>query len=469
MPRRNTFARSRALLLALTLALAVAALAGLPRAQTTATAATQPDVIIILTDDQRAGTEQGMPFTWDYFSTLGTYYPNAQVPTNLCCPSRAALLTGRYAHETNVWTNFNNDRGGYEAYRPHENNALPKALQEQGYETSMYGKLLNGFSGYKTDATGWDNLHQFVKADYWGSVNGLPGTGYTTDTLRNGVTQQLANADPDTPQFIWFSPYGPHEPFDAGPYRATTATRDRMLQAGGYRNPSFNQRDMSGKPRWLQSTHRLGQRRLATIDRQVRQQADTLMGIDEAVRQIVETQQTYRDLSNTVIVYMSDNGYAWGDQRLLGKRYPHRSINAVPLMIKYPDHMYRVGTDNRLINNVDVAETIAAITGANVQTSGVNALGDQKRLELLLEATPYDGGQGAPHPGYCGVRTTRMQYVYYGDRTEELYDNLRDPWQVENLADRPAYTDTKMRLRAAAIAACEGTYPAIRKFKFKRR
>lgn len=469
MSRSKAFAW-RALLALGIAALVIATLAGTPRTQPQAVAATKPDVIIILTDDQRAGTEQGMPYTWDYFSTLGTYYPNAQVPTNVCCPSRAALLTGRYAHETNVWTNNSSEgSGGYSAYQPHEGNSLPVALQEQGYQTSMYGKLLNGFPGLKPAATGWDNLHQFVAPGYWGAVNGLPGTGYTTDTLRDAVTGQLATADPDTPQFIWFSPFAPHEPFDAGPYRAPREVQDRILQAGGYRNPSFNPRDMSGKPQWLQDAPRLGKRKVATLDRNVREQADTLMGIDEAVRQIVETQRTYRDLSNTVIVFMSDNGYAWGDQRLLGKRYPHLSINAVPLMIKYPDHMYRVGTDNRLINNVDVTETVATLTGANLQTSGVSALGTQRRTELLLEATPYSGGQGAAHPGYCGVRTTRMQYVYYGDRTEELYDIVRDPWQVTNLADRPAYSDTKARLRVAAVAACDGTYPAIRKFKFKRR
>ena len=147
-------------------------------------------------------------------------------------------------------------------------------------------------------------------------------------------------------------------------------TLDDFRRGGEWTNPSIGGENRRGKPAWNQ--------RLAGLNsdgespspyprvRHVSEsQADTLMGVDANIRKIVEAQQGIRDWSNTLFVFMSDNGYGWGDHALFDKTTPYRLTNEVPLMIKYPDSLGVPGgtADHRLVNNIDVTSTIAVLSG----------------------------------------------------------------------------------------------------------
>ena len=427
------------------LAVAVGGLVPVPSGPAVAAATTtsgQPDIIVILTDDQRAGTEQAMPFTWSYFSTQGVHYPDAQVPTNLCCPARASFLTGEYAHTTGVWEN-NGPNGGFNAFKKWQGETLPADLQKVGYNTALFGKYINRYNragGRGLAPQGWDVFHTYddVKADggYWTSISGLP-TGYTTDVLGDGVVDHIATSDPTQPMLTYYSPYAPHAPFDAGPYSsaADLSLLKRFREAGQLDNPSSREKDVSDKPRWIRRLPNVGDR---TLRRTADGQSRTLMGVDANVRKIVEAQSMFRDIDNTVIVYLTDNGIAWGDHRLRLKRHPYALASRIPLLIKYP-----VGTpaaeypgteSSKLVNQLDVTATLAELAGAEPIGVGKSLLGPE-RLSMPLEASPTRGGL-VSRPGYCGLRTKRYLYLHYTDDTTELYDYYRDPYELKNLAGR---------------------------------
>lgn len=442
-----------------------------------------PDVIVVMTDDQRMGTEKGMPYLWGELRRQSTYYPNAFVPTNQCCPARATFLSGQYAHTTGVWDNTYSSKasepsGGALEFTlsGYERRTLPQALARRGYRTVLLGKYLNQYSRFNnpllTRPPGWTDFRTFIGNDgYWSPphmIAGVPEEGYTTDTLGNAAVDVISSAPSRQPLFLVYSPKAPHAPADGGPYRgsaAATGALARMRQGGEWTNPAVGEVDRSDKPPWV--------RRIPALVRdeepnspfpQVRSlsenQADTLMAVDANIRKIVAAQQTARDWQNTLFVFMSDNGYAWGDHALFGKTTPYRLINGIPLLVKYPSAFPDVPSrDPRLINQIDVTATIAAVTSARLSTAGRSAIDGKPRRGLLLESPASREAFEFPHPAYCGWRTKRAFYVRYGDGSEELYDTARDPYELVNLASRRGYRDLRRSLLEKATLACRPAPP----------
>ncbi|MFM9135156.1 MAG: sulfatase-like hydrolase/transferase, partial [bacterium] len=143
----------------------------------------KPNVIVILTDDQRAGTVAGMPFTTSYLRDRGIEFTNAHSPTSTCCPARSTFLTGNHAPKTGVWTNWQ-PYGGWAGFHPLEESTLALSLQEAGYRTGLVGKYLNGYADPRArvattgDANyvppGWDEWHTF----------GVPASVKDPDVIR---------------------------------------------------------------------------------------------------------------------------------------------------------------------------------------------------------------------------------------------------------------------------------------------
>lgn len=419
-----------------------------------------PDIIVIMTDDQRAGTEQAMPYTSSFFGSQGVRYDRAIVPTNLCCPARAAFLTGRYAHTTDVWEN-SGPYGGYRALRQWQRQTLPLALQQAGYQTALFGKYINHFNdagGRGTTPPGWDVFHTyddpFRSGGYWTRITGLP-SGYTTDTLGTGVVDHISTADPAKPMFVMYSPFAPHANFDPGPYRNAASKKllERFRTAGQFGNPSVREEDVSDKPEWFRKLPRTREQVLRkTADAQSR----SLMGVDANVRRIIETQAATRGLDNTMILFLSDNGYAWGDHRLRLKRHPYALASRIPFMVKFPAGVTAGGSPgtvtNRLVNQLDAVATMTELAGAGPFGEGKSLLG-VPRATLPLEASPSRGGM-LRRPGFCGVRTDRYLYLHYTDGTIELYDYRRDPYELDNKFGDPKYLMTPLRLENKLDPAC---------------
>lgn len=420
-----------------------------------------PDIIVIMTDDQRGGTEQAMPYTSAYFGSQGVRYDRAIVPTNLCCPARAAFLTGRYAHDTGVWENSGRF-GGYRAFKQWQQQTLPVALQREGYQTALFGKYINHFNdggGRGTKPPGWDVFHTYddprLSGGYWTRISGLP-FGYTTDVLGTGVVNHIAAADPDTPLFTFYSPFAPHANYDSGPYASVAGPKllEKFRVAGQLDNPSTREKDVSDKPRWMRKLPKTREKVLqGTADNQSR----SLMGVDANVRRIIETQAATRGLDNTMIIFLSDNGYAWGDHRLRLKRHPYFLASRIPLLVKYPAGTVAGGVpgtvNTRLANQLDVTATISQLAGAGRVGDGQSLLGSP-RTTLPLEASPSRGGM-VSRPGFCGVRTKRYLFLNYTDGTIELYDYRRDPYELDNKFGDAKYSATAMRLAFKLDPGCD--------------
>ncbi|MFN8125161.1 MAG: sulfatase-like hydrolase/transferase [Candidatus Nanopelagicales bacterium] len=435
-----------------------------------------PDVIVVMTDDQRVGTQRGMPYLWGDLRNQMVNYSNAQVPVNNCCPSRSTFLSGASSNRTKVWDNTNaGSPGGWRRFMRsgYEKRTLAVALQRRGYHTALMGKYLNQFAAFNdvrsgVSPPGWDEFFTYLDSNggYWS-----PGTpvrdvpeGYTTDTLGDTAVKVITGTPADQPLFLLYTPYAPHEPFDAGPYKGAARDAGRLddfRRGGAWTNPSIGNGDRREKPVWNRKLPGLtddGERPspYPRVRHVSESQADTLMGVDANIAKIVAAQQATRDWDNTLFVFMSDNGYAWGDHALFDKTTPYRMTNEVPLMIKYPaaSNMPQGTADHRLINNIDVTATIAAVSGASMATEGIPAIWPVGRTGLSVQSPQSKRGYPFWHPAYCGWRTKDHLYVRWSGGEEELYDYRSDPWEQHNLIDASVYQDQRARMTRAAHAAC---------------
>jgi N-acetylglucosamine-6-sulfatase len=422
----------------------------------------QPNVVLVLTDDQRWDTLWAMPTVQRELVRRGVSFGNAFVVNPLCCPSRVSILTGRYSHSTGVYGN-KPPAGGFHAFR--DRSTVATWMEAAGYETAYIGKYLNGAPAEYVPP-GWDRWISFSAEPsfyaYGLNVDGAvrrhprrPG-GHSTDVLGEKAVEFIRHTS-DRPFFLVFAPYAPHYPATPAPRHADTF---RTLKP--WRPPSYDEPDVSDKPLWLRTQPRLGTRERA-LDRFRRKQYASLLGVDEAVGNIVAALRREDRLNNTVIIFTSDNGLLWGEHRVPRAKWAaYEESIRVPLVIRYDNLVVQPRRDRRLVANIDLAPTIAELAGAH----GGNA--DGRSLVSIL-TSPTTGGRRSlliehlvsgparlsrPIPTYCALRTAGLKYVAYATAEEELYDLEADPHELDNRASDPDYRDRLLGMRKRLKARC---------------
>ena len=194
----------------------------------------------------------------------------------------------------------------------------------------------------------------------------------------------------------------------------------------------------------------------------------TLLAVDDAVKAILAALKDGGRLSNTLILFSSDNGLQFGEHRLISKKVPYEESIRVPVIIRYDPVTDRTPrTDDHLVLNLDFAQTFAA-------AAGVGAPGAEGRSMLpLLPGTPTPWRKdfliehweppSTPNwvPAYCAVRTTRYLYVEYVTGEEELYDLRKDPYELQNVAADPAQAPLKSTLHAEMVRLCSPPPPGF--------
>lgn len=439
-----------------------------------------PNVLLILTDDQRAGTELAMPTVMNDIAAQGTTFTQAFVPTPLCCPSRASLLTGKFAHNTGVWLNsVGSAWGAWTAFARggEETDTLATRLQSAGYRTGLFGKYINrahrAGSGYVPP--GWDEWVAYFGGGYTryrlstDNQRVLKDRPYLTDALAESTVSFIESAPADQPVFTYFAPYAPHYPFDPGPYAGRTRALgllNSVKAAARYPSPATNRADMSGYPRWMSrltpseywNVDGRAVQQALTLDQVVERQSDMLYGVDVAVDRILEALRDAGRLDNTLIIFTSDNGFAWGDHRLQGKSTPHDVSIRVPLMMRYDGHIQSGAIDSRIVGaNIDVHATILDFAGLSSSAiDGRSVRAPAVRDGLLVEEAPYKG-----RPAYCGYRTREHLYVRYSTGEEELYDYRVDPFELRNLSGDANYAEVKGALETKTREACSPRPPGF--------
>lgn len=445
--------------------------------------AAQPSILFILTDDLDAAALAELPNVRRLLADQGTTFPNFFVSSPNCCPSRASILRGQFAHNHGVLRNSGKE-GGFRTFHKlgREAETVGVWMQRAGYRTGLMGKYLNGYPNGARDTwapPGWDEWDVSLKSgyvDYEMNENGRivaygsePGD-YLTDVLAAKAADFVTQASADgTPFFLYLAPRAPHGP-------TTPARRHDGAFAGATapRPPSWNEADVSDKPNFVRANAEFDDRVAASIDREYQLRRESMLAVDEMVAKLVETLERAGTLDQTYILFASDNGFHLGEHRLPSRKgTPYDEVIRIPLVVRGPGVPHGA-VDESLVMNIDLAPTFAAIGGATtpdwVDGRSLAPLfagtGRGTRNAAFIEDfggdgsrrkfnRPRDRQQGNGIPPFRALRTPDLLYVEYASGERELYDRRNDPYEMENIVDRAdpetvaAFSD-----RVTALSGC---------------
>ena len=417
--------------------------------------AAPPNIVFILTDDLRfdALSIAGHPFVKtpniDRIGREGARFRNMFVTTPLCSPSRASFLTGQFVHKHGVLDNTDHNE------LSHKLVTYPALLRRAGFETAFMGKWHMG-----TDDMPRPGFDRWVSFKGQGAYNDpdlnfdgkrVKTPGYITDILNDEAVKFLKQPH-KKPFILYLAEKAVHGPFTPADRYKDLFTNDTIQRAPNTKDT------LEGKP--------VLQRKIGDLppigpgtgpnDQVVRNQLRTLMAVEESVGKILKTLEDLKQLDNTVVVFTSDNGYFWGEHGLGDKRAAYEESIRTPLVIRYPK-LIRAGTVlDQMVLNVDIAPTMMEIAGQTVpdtfQGRSLVPLFRNKdapwRTSLLAE---YYEEKGNPRiPTYKAIRTPRSKYIHYLnlDGMDEFYDLTLDPYEMNNVVDKPGEQKELARMKA---------------------
>ncbi len=331
-----------------------------------------PNIVFVLTDDQRFDDLAYMPRTKRLLVDEGMSFINYVDTVSLCCPSRVSILRGQYAHNTGVLTNDGKNGGFVAAHKGGiEESTIATWLHDSGYKTALVGKYLNHYPA---------DLGSYVPPgwDYWASpVGGNPYSQFNYVLNENGKTVRYGNSPEDygtdvylrhaqqfikqcgdKPFFLYLAFYAPHEPATAAPRH-----RDLFAEAKVPRTRAFNESDVTTKPEFIQNRPLLSGAEMAGIDELYARRLRSLQAVDEAVEALCQTLEKARQLDNTYVVFVSDNGFHLGEHRLRkGKQTAYETDIHLPLIVRGPGIAGGVRA-GQLVGNIDLGPTFAELAG----------------------------------------------------------------------------------------------------------
>jgi N-acetylglucosamine-6-sulfatase len=377
----------------------------------TGAAHAQPNVLLIVTDDQRWDTLPYLPTVQAELVERGVTFTESFTVNPLCCPARASILTGTYAHAHGVWAN----NGQWSAPRRlNRGRHLGLWLQRAGYRTGLFGKFFNNWGLVAGRTPGWDRWFVFdvpgAKGPYfdyevdddgvlrhYGSAEG----DYSTDVVAAQADAFVRQAD--GPWFAYVAPFAPHLP-------TVPAPRHAQVEFG----------TTTGYPlEYLRS----------------------LLAVDDLVARLLTGLRDTGQLADTVIVFTSDNGIHLGEHGLMAlKETPYEESIRVPLVIRYDRLAVAAQEQPALVGNIDLAPTVLELAGATVShpfegRSLVPLLqGVQPAWRTSLEVEFFGGTRSWSPPSFCQVRGPSWSYVQYRGGREAFWDLAADPGQAQNLA-----------------------------------
>ena len=433
------------------------------------------NIIFILTDDHRydaMGFLKPQPFletpNLDRLAREGAHFKNAFVTTALCSPSRASILTGKYAHKHRIVDNNTAIPPGTEFF--------PARLQGVGYKTGFFGKW---HMGAETDMPkpGFDQWVSFRgQGTYWPSANGLnvngkkvPQKGYITDELTDYALDWMKSLRREEPFFLYLSHKAVHSEFmpadrHKGKYKDAKFTYPPTMAAEG---------EMAqGRPMWVQnqrnSHHGVEFPYHSTafdIAEYYKRYAETLLGVDESVGRVLEALRQRGELDSTLVMYMGDNGFAFGEHGLIDKRTAYEESMRVPMLARCPELFGGGQTVKPVVAGLDIMPTVLDVAGARTPEGLdgkswlplVQGKAVEWRKELLYE---YYWERNFPQtPTMHALRGDRYKFIRYQGiwDVDELYDLAEDPLESRNLINDPKHTELVKQMRERLFDVLEQT------------
>jgi N-acetylglucosamine-6-sulfatase len=422
----------------------------------------KPNFVFILADDMRKDDLKYMPKTQALLGAQGMQFANAFVTNPLCCPSRATIMRGQYAHNTGVWTNTPGPDGAWQGYKNHgnEQDNIATRFHGAGYRTGLFGKYFNDYDG-STVPPGWDDwfgvpsgtgvFNYYVNDNGTQKFFGNSESDYATDVLSR-ETQSFIDASvvANKPFLAYVAPKPPHEPAVPAPRHVNTFNGEKAPRLS-----SFNEIDVSDKPPSIRSLPVLSSTQIAEIDAHHEKRVESLQSVDDLVEAVVNKLQNVGALNTTYIVFTSDNGWHHGEHRIKsGKAKPYEESIRMPLLVRGPSVQADTTTD-KLTLNTDFFPTFTDLAGLTTPEYV-----DGRSLRPVLEGTATTWRTAILleiRTSILGIRTSDgRKYIEYGDGFKEYYDLKADPNELRNLVYYGEVSPAALASRLQALKGCSG-------------
>lgn len=452
----------------------------------------QPNILFIMADDHGItatscyGADRIETPHVDRIAREGMRFDRAYVTNSICGPSRATILTGKYAHLNGYWRN----NAGFNTSQ----DTFPKMLSKVGYQTAIIGKwhldadpvMFDHFDVLLDQGTYYNPI---MRTNRGGNTHEAPHTGHSTEIITNKTLSWLrGERDPDKPFMLMYHFKAPHRPWQPSPEMldeyndGDLPEPDTLFEDFSGRGPASGKNTMSiardldfatdlkfSPPReiigeqlrkWNAHYEPLNQAfkeaKLEGKDeirwkyqRYAKDYLRTIKGVDQQLGRVLEYLDESGLAENTIVVYTSDNGWYLGEYGWYDKRWMYELSLRVPLVVRWPGHINPESINDQIVSNLDFAPTFLEAAGAEVPA----AIQGKSILPLLRGESPdgwrnsfyyhYMEGLYSWHsvPRHYGVTTGRHKLIHFyelGDEWE-FYDLQSDPKELTNQYQNPEY------------------------------
>ncbi len=423
------------------------------------------NVVFILSDDHRydAMSFMGHQFAqtpqMDAMAKNGVHLKNAFVTTSLCSPSRASILTGLYTFRHRV---IDNNR-----LVPEGTIFFPQYLQKSGYATAYIGKWHMGGDS-DSPRPGFDHWVSFrgqgnylpPGPNYTLNVNGerVKQKGYITDELTDYAIDWMKQQKPaEKPFFLYLSHKAVHANFTPAERHKGKFADKPFSRPATEANTAANFGD---KPRWLKdqrnSWHGVDfpYHSDLNIEEYYKAYCEALCAVDDSIGRVMDQLKKMGIYDETLVIYMGDNGFMFGEHGLIDKRVAYETSIRVPMLMQCPDLFKGNTVVDNVVANIDIAPTVMHAMGLqkppHMDGQSFIALGQGKQIpwrDYFLYV--YYWEKNFPQsPTVFSLRGDQYKYItYYGLwDSDELYDIKNDPAESKNLISDPKFAPIAKKL-----------------------
>jgi arylsulfatase A-like enzyme len=412
----------------------------------------RPSILLIMPDQMRGmdmgcmGNGEVRTPNLDRLASEGLLCRNTFANTPVCCPARAVILTGKYAHEHGLVANDLRLR--------ETETTLAEILAAQGYHTGFIGKWhldggirLPGFippgprrQGFAFWAASECDHSHFRPVYFRDSNRPIVDHRFEPEVWTDRAIEFLDQVG-DQPFFLEVAMGPPHDPYGAP---------DEYMRL-------YDPARLTMRPNWVEGVPGAGRKDLAAY-------YAAITAIDDQVGRLMKALEVRARAQDTIVVFISDHGNMMGSHGQRHKRKPWEESIRIPGIIRIPGKVQPGRSSNAIVTHVDLAPTLLSLCGVPVpvamQGSDLSPIvlgkSDQGPEAAFLQIfTPF-AGDGTPHP-WRGVRTNRFLYARTQTGPWLLYDLEQDPYELKNLAQDPGAVSLRERMEMQ-LAACMKRY-----------